>query len=163
MNKDTQTQVHIQNMMHATQKATQGIDNGGGPFGALITNNAGEIISCCHNEVVNTCDPTAHAEIQAIRTACRSLNTHDLQGCTLYTTCEPCSMCLSAIYWSRIENVFYGNTRNDAKAIDFDDSFIYNEVAKQPHERTIKMTQLARNITLSTFDKWKRTMDKVHY
>lgn len=163
MDKDSQIQVHIQNMTHATQKATQGIDSGGGPFGAVITDNAGEIISCCHNEVVNTCDPTAHAEIQAIRKACSVLSTHDLHGCTLYTTCEPCSMCMSAIYWSRIDTVFYGNTRDDAKAIDFDDSLIYDEISKSPQKRMIKMTQLGRDITLSTFDKWKETTDKVPY
>jgi tRNA(Arg) A34 adenosine deaminase TadA len=154
---------HLQRMMEATQKALQGVDNGGGPFGAVITNKAGNVISCCHNEVVNTCDPTAHAEIQAIRKACRMLNTHDLHGCTLYTTCEPCSMCMSAIYWSRIDTVFYGNTREDAKTIDFDDSIIYDEIAKTPQERTIKMTQLARDMTLSTFDKWEETKDKVTY
>lgn len=164
MDQNTQMHIHIQNMTHATKTATQGIDNGGGPFGAVITNSTGEtIISWGHNQVVNTCDPTAHAEIQAIRKACRLLNTHDLHGCTLYTTCEPCSMCMSAIYWSRIDTVFYGNTREDAKAIDFDDSLIYDEIAKSPEKRTIKMTQLGRDITLSTFDKWKETANKVPY
>jgi guanine deaminase len=150
-------------MTLATQKALDGLDVGGGPFGALITNQSGDVITCCHNQVVNTFDPTAHAEIVAIRKACQVLKTHDLHGCTLYTTCEPCSMCLSAIYWARIDTVFYGNTRKDAKAIDFDDSFIYDEVSKDLNDRTIRMEQVSRDITIKTFQKWQQKTNKVPY
>jgi tRNA(Arg) A34 adenosine deaminase TadA len=152
-----------EHMRQATKKALDGIEMGGGPFGALITSPSGDVISCCHNQVVSTCDPTAHAEIVAIRQACQLLNTHDLHGYTLYTTCEPCSMCLSAIYWARIDTVFYGNTRDDAKSVEFDDTFIYDEVAKDPKDRSIHITQLSRDITIETFQKWQQKNDKVPY
>lgn len=150
-------------MSQATNKALEGIQAGGGPFGALIINQSGEIVSCCHNQVVSTYDPTAHAEIVAIRQACQTLHTHDLRGCTIYTTCEPCSMCLSAIYWARIDTIFYGNTREDAKAIDFDDSIIYDEVAKEPKDRLVNMCQVSRDVAITTFKAWEQKSDKVPY
>ena len=108
-------------------------------------------------------DPTAHGEIVAIRDACQKLNTFNLSGCDLYSSCEPCPMCLSAIYWSRIENVFYANTRIDAKGIDFDDSFIYSEVKKDITERKIKMIQMNRDEALEAFKIWENKEDKIKY
>jgi tRNA(Arg) A34 adenosine deaminase TadA len=154
---------HYEHMHQATLKALEGMKNGGGPFGAVITSPCGDTIACAHNQVVSTFDPTAHAEVMAIRQACSTLKTHDLKGCTLYTTCEPCSMCLSAIYWAHIDTVIYGNTRDDAKGIDFDDSFIYEEVSKPIGNRTIQMHQACRDVTIKTFTEWNDKTDKVPY
>ncbi len=150
-------------MVKANEIALKGIENGGGPFGALIVNEDGNILSCNHNQVVNTHDPTAHAEIVCIREACAKIKDFSLQGCTIYTSCEPCSMCLSAIYWARIKHIYYGNTRDDAKNIGFDDTHIYEEIVKPYTERQIPIQQIARDTTISSFDAWSVKNDKIEY
>lgn len=147
----------------AVEQANESVKCGGGPFGAVIVDKNNMVIAQTHNEVVLSCDPTAHAEIQCIRSACNRLRTHDLSGCTIYSTCEPCSMCLSAIYWAHIDRVVYGNTREDAKEIGFDDSFIYEEVSKPLTQRSKPMIQCGRHKTISSFELWKEKKDKVHY
>ena len=134
----------------------------GGPFGSVIVKD-NKIISEGSNEVTSLNDPTAHAEIVAIRKACQKLRKFNLSGCEIYTTCEPCPMCLSAIYWARIDKIYYANTREDAKNIDFDDSFIYLEVAKKNNERKIKMKQMNREEALEAFKIWKNKEDKIKY
>ena len=134
----------------------------GGPFGAVIV-KGNTIVGRGCNEVTSSNDPTAHAEIMAIRDACRQLKTFDLEGCELYTSCEPCPMCLSAIYWARIPKIFYGNTRNDAAKIAFDDDFIYREVALPIRKRSLKMKQLLHNEALKAFKEWEEKTDKISY
>ena len=149
-------------MLRAIQLSIESVQNNGGPFGCVIVKQ-NKIISEGFNKVTSTNDPTAHGEIVAIREACKKLNTFNLEGCDLYSSCEPCPMCLSAIYWSRIENVFYANTRIDAKAIDFDDSFIYSEINKDLENRKIKMHQMHRDDALEAFKIWENKEDKVKY
>jgi tRNA(Arg) A34 adenosine deaminase TadA len=134
----------------------------GGPFGCVVVRK-GEVIGRGHNRVTSANDPTAHAEITAIREACGARKTFQLDDCELYTSCEPCPMCLAAIYWARIPKVFYGNTRADAAAIGFDDDFIYRQVALPPDQRTIAMTPLLRDETIATFREWTVKADKVKY
>jgi len=134
----------------------------GGPFGCVIVRQ-GEIVGRGNNRVTSTNDPTAHAEVTAIRDACASLKTFQLADCELYTSCEPCPMCLSAIYWARIPTVFYGNTRTDAAAIGFDDDFIYRQVPLPPEKRAIKMSPLLRDVAQTTFHAWAKKSDKVRY
>jgi tRNA(Arg) A34 adenosine deaminase TadA len=134
----------------------------GGPFGAVVVQND-RIIGRGWNRVLGLNDPTAHAEIVAIREACRCIRNFNLQGCELYTSCEPCPMCLSAIYWARIDRVYYGNTRRDAKRIAFDDDWIYREVALPIRERTLKMRPLLRKEAQAAFIEWKNKPDKVQY
>ena len=110
-----------------------------------------------------TNDPTAHGEIVTIRNSCKILNSFNLKGCDLYTSCEPCPMCLSAIYWARIDNVYYANTRNDAQKIDFDDSLIYEQLTKNIKERKIPMLQMMRKEALKAFELWDKKTDKVKY
>ncbi len=134
----------------------------GGPFGAVVVRN-GKIVGRGSNQVTSANDPTAHAEIVAIREACQRLKTFQLDDCDLYTSCEPCPMCLSAIYWARPRNVFYANTRKDAAKIGFDDDFIYREVALPIAKRTLKLKQLLRKEALAAFAEWQRKTDKVLY
>jgi len=134
----------------------------GGPFGAVIVRN-GKIIARGWNRVTSANDPTAHAEVTAIRAACRKLKTFQLDGCELYTSCEPCPMCLSAIYWARLEKVFYANTRRDAARIQFDDNFIYGEVSRPVSRRKIPMNQMLRPEALKVFAEWKIKADKIAY
>lgn len=134
----------------------------GGPFGAVVVRN-GKIVGRGFNQVTSANDPTAHAEIVAIRAACQRLKTFQLDDCDLYTSCEPCPMCLSAIYWARLRSVFYGNTRKKAAKIDFDDDFIYREVALPIGKRTLKMKQLLHEEALAAFAEWQRKTDKVLY
>ena len=134
----------------------------GGPFGAVVVRD-GKIVGRGCNQVTSANDPTAHAEIVAIRAACQRLKTFQLDDCDLYTSCEPCPMCLSAIYWARLGNVFYGNTRKDAAKIDFDDDFIYREVALPIRKRKLRMKQLLREEALAAFAEWQRKPDKVPY
>lgn len=134
----------------------------GGPFGAVVVRH-GKIISRGWNQVTSANDPTAHAEVTAIREACRKLKTFQLADCELYTSCEPCPMCLAAIYWARFKKVFYGNTRRDAARIDFDDDLIYREVAQPVSRRLIPMKQLQRRAALAVFAEWKNKPDKVRY
>ena len=134
----------------------------GGPFGCVIVKDD-KIIAECSNKVTSSIDPTAHGEIVAIREACKNLNTFDLSGCEIYTSCEPCPMCLSAIYWSRLDKIYYANTREDAKNIDFDDSFIYTEIPKKIDDRKIKMVQMLRDEALKAFEIWDKKVDKIKY
>ena len=134
----------------------------GGPFGAVVVKN-GEIISQSGNLVTLTNDPTAHAEISAIRLACTKLNTFDLTDCVIYTSCEPCPMCLSAIYWSRISTVYYANTKADAGNIGFDDKFIYEELEKPMEQRSIPVFQLMRDEAQQAFKFWSQSAMRTHY
>ena len=134
----------------------------GGPFGCVIVKD-NKIISEGFNKVTLTNDPTAHGEIVAIREPCNKLNTFKLSGCELYSSCEPCPMCLSAIYWSHIDKIFYANTRDDAKNIDFDDSFIYSEINKKIEDRKIQMIQMHRDEALKAFKIWDKKTDKIKY
>ena len=149
-------------MHRAIELSIESAKSKGGPFGSVIVKN-NKIIAEGSNKVTMNNDPTAHGEIVAIRNACQKLNTFDLSGCDLYSSCEPCPMCLSAIYWSRIKNVFYANTRIDAKAIDFDDSFIYSEINKDLENRKIKMHQMNRDEALEAFKIWENKEDKIKY
>ncbi|MDI1248157.1 MAG: nucleoside deaminase [Lacunisphaera sp.] len=154
---------HDNFMREAVRLAELGMSAGrGGPFGCVIV-RAGEIVGRGHNRVTSTNDPTAHAEVTAIRDACANLETFQLTDCELYTSCEPCPMCLAAIYWARIPTVFYGNTRADAAAIGFDDDFIYQQVPLPPEKRAVKMTPLLRDAAQATFQAWAKKTDKVRY
>lgn len=134
----------------------------GGPFAALIAKD-GRILAEAANSVTSTNDPTAHAEINAIRAACRALGSFELCGCDLYTTCEPCPMCLGAIYWARPSRVFYAGTAADAAAAGFDDAMIYSELQREPQARRIAMTQLLREESLAIFSAWKQQPGKISY
>lgn len=134
----------------------------GGPFGAVVVRK-GKIVGRGWNQVTSTNDPTAHAEVTAIRDACARLKTFQLDDCELYTSCEPCPMCLSAIYWARFKKVYYANTRKDAARIQFDDDFIYREVALPISRRKIPMKQLLRSEALVAFKEWKNKADKIRY
>jgi len=137
-------------------------ENSGGPFGAVVVRK-GKIISRGWNQVASQNDPTAHAEVTAIRAACKKLKTFQLNDCELYTSCEPCPMCLAAIYWARVSKVFYAGTRRDAAKIQFDDDFIYREVARPIARRKIPMTQLLRPEALKAFAEWNANPDKIRY
>src|SRR3954469_13183901 len=134
----------------------------GGPFGAVVV-KGNKIVGRGWNQVTSGRDPTAHAEIVAIRDACKRLKTFELDGCDLYTSCEPCPMCLSAMYWARLNSVFYGNTRKDAASIAFDDDFIYREVALPIRKRKLVMKQLLRSEALAAFVEWDKKADKIPY
>ena len=134
----------------------------GGPFGAVVVKN-GKIVGESYNQVTSTNDPTAHAEVMAIRDACKNLDTFDLTDCEVYTSCEPCPMCLGAIYWSRAVKIYYGNSREDAKKTGFDDSFIYDEIPLPLSERKVKMVQMGHEEAQKAFQLWEEKMDKVHY
>jgi len=134
----------------------------GGPFGTVVVQN-GKVVATGHNQVTSTNDPTAHAEMVAIRAACKKLKTFQLDDCELYTSCEPCPMCLSAIYWARLKKVYYANTRQDASAIGFDDDFIYREIPLALNKRKLPMKQLMRKEAHIAFDEWKNNADKIVY
>jgi tRNA(Arg) A34 adenosine deaminase TadA len=136
--------------------------NEGGPFGAVVV-KGGCIIGRGWNRVTSTNDPTAHAEIMAIRDACRRLKTFSLEGCELYTSCEPCPMCLAAIYWARLKRVYFGNTRKDAARIGFDDELLYREVARPISKRSLSMKPLLREEALAAFSEWESKTDKILY
>ena len=149
-------------MLRAIELSIESVNNGGGPFGSVIVKQ-NKIIAEGSNKVTSTNDPTAHGEIVTIRQACKNLNNFNLSGCELYSTCEPCPMCLSAIYWARIDKIYYANTRKDAQKIGFDDSLIYSELKKNINERKIPMIQMMRNDALKAFDLWDNKTDKVKY
>ncbi|HXD91912.1 MAG TPA: nucleoside deaminase [Bacteroidia bacterium] len=150
-------------MQEAIELSVNNVKSGkGGPFGAVVVKD-GKIIARAANSVTSTNDPTAHAEVNAIREACKVLNTHQLTGCEIYTSCEPCPMCLGAIYWARPDKVYYANTKLDAAAINFDDDFIYQEIAKPLDKREMKFIQLSREEALTAFDEWKKKTDKIEY
>ena len=149
-------------MMKAIELSIKSVDSGTGPFGAVIVKD-NKIISEGFNIVTSSNDPTSHAEIVAIRNACKNLNNFVLKDCDLYTTCEPCPMCLSAIYWARIDKVYYANTRKDAQKIDFSDSMIYEELNKSIKDRKIPMHQIMREEAIKAFEMWDKKTDKVKY
>ena len=149
-------------MRQAIALSSRNIDNGGGPFGAVIVKD-GKVVATGANRVTADNDPTAHAEVSAIRAAAKQLGTFDLSGCEIYTSCEPCPMCLSAIYWARIERIYYGNTQYDAKAINFDDSFIYTELSLLPEQRSIPAERMLGEEAIAAFDKWRDKEDKIEY
>ena len=149
-------------MERAIKLSIKSVNSGTGPFGAVVVKND-KIISEGFNTVTLTNDPTSHAEIVAIRSACESLGNFSLEECDLYTTCEPCPMCLSAIYWARINKIYYANTRSDAQKIDFSDSMIYEELNKTIEDRKIPMHQTMRDEALKAFDLWDQKEDKVKY
>jgi guanine deaminase len=134
----------------------------GGPFGALVARD-GAVVACGSNEVTSTNDPTAHAEIVAIRAACQALGSFSLAGCELYTSCEPCPMCLGAVYWARLDRIYYGNTRRDAAAIGFDDALIYREMRTNLRKRSVPLIRLAPDEARLVFDEWAAKLDKVAY
>lgn len=150
-------------MRRAIALAQNGMDsNAGGPFGAIVVKN-GEIIGEGSNRVTSTNDPTAHAEIVAIREACRKLDSFQLENCLIYTSCEPCPMCLGAIYWARPAKVFFACTREDAAKIGFDDRFIYEEIEKNFEDRQMKLVNFLRGEGLTVFKKWTNKADKTKY
>jgi len=149
-------------MERAIELSIKSVNSGTGPFGAVVVKN-NKIISEGFNTVTLTNDPTSHAEIVAIRNACKVLNNFSLEDYDLYTTCEPCPMCLSAIYWARIKNIYYANTRSDAQKIDFSDSMIYEELNKTIKDRKIPMHQMMREEAIKAFELWDKKTDKVKY
>ena len=149
-------------MREAIRLASANVENGGGPFGAVIA-RGGEIIATGVNRVTANCDPTAHAEVSAIRAAAQKLGTFNLSGCDIYSSCEPCPMCLGAIYWARLDRLFYGNTKADAARIGFDDAFIYKERALPLSERTLRAEQLLGKEAIATFEAWEQKTDKTPY
>ncbi len=158
------SQEHQQEFMRrAIALSQQGMrTNKGGPFGAVIVKD-GQIIAEGHNEVTSSNDPTAHAEVVVIRRACINLNSFQLDGCELYTSCEPCPMCLGAIYWSRLDRIFYGNTKEDAAAIAFDDQFIYEELDLAKGDRQLPMEPLLRDEANTVFQEWAEKGDRTDY
>jgi len=149
-------------MQRAIELSKQSVENGGGPFGAVIVKD-GKIIAEASNSVTHDNDPTAHAEVNAIRKAAKKLNSYDLSGAEIYTSCEPCPMCLGAIYWARLDKIYFANTKNDAKAIGFDDSFIYEEIEKPYEQRKIPTIQIMRDEALVAFKMWEEKEDKIEY
>jgi guanine deaminase len=150
-------------MREAIALAERGMRGGsGGPFGCVVVRD-GEIVGRGWNRVTSTNDPTAHAEVVAIREACQALDTFELKDCELFTSCEPCPMCLAAIYWARIPRIYYANTRADAAAIGFDDNFLYEEIARRIEERRVVMTPLLAEEAARSFAEWMRKEDKIPY
>ncbi len=149
-------------MREAIRLANESVLNGGGPFGAVIVKD-GEIVAESSNTVTIDNDPTAHAEVNAIRKACKELGTFDLSGCVIYTSCEPCPMCLGAIYWAHLDRIYYGNTRKDAAEISFDDDFIYKEFAKPLSQRLVPIMPLLGHEAISSFKLWNEKEDKTEY
>lgn len=149
-------------MMRACQLAEESVRQGGGPFGAVIARN-GEIIAEGSNCVTIHHDPTAHAEVTAIRKATQALATHNLSGCEIYTSCEPCPMCLGAIYWAHLDKIYYGNNREDAAKIGFDDDFIYREIELKPEMRSLPSEILMQEEAIKAFKMWTEKEDKAEY
>lgn len=149
-------------MRRAIALAVENVANGGGPFGAVIARD-GEIVAEGVNRVTANHDPTAHAEVSAIRAACSQLQTFDLTGCEIFSSCEPCPMCLGAIYWAHLDRIYYGANQHDAAAINFDDAFIYRELAVPVEEREKQMTALLPDEALAAFEAWRQKADKVEY
>lgn len=154
---------HAEFMKEAIRLSLANVEEGkGGPFGAVIVKD-GKIIARGVNQVTSSNDPTAHAEVVAIRMACQSLNSFQLEGCEIYTSCEPCPMCLGAIYWARPDKLFYANSKEDAARIQFDDQFIYEEIAKPVEERKLFTKQILRKEALEAFKKWEQSPLKITY
>ena len=149
-------------MREAIRLANESVKRGGGPFGAVIVKD-GKIVAGSSNRVTIDLDPTAHAEVNTIREACRRLGTFDLSGSVIYTSCEPCPMCLGAIYWAHIDRIYYGNNRKDARDIDFADDFIYEELDRPMEERTVPIIPMLRDEALESFRLWTEKEDKTEY
>ena len=149
-------------MRKAIELSIENIHNGGGPFGAVIVKD-GEIIATGVNRVTASCDPTAHAEVSAIRAAASKLGSFNLSGCEIYTSCEPCPMCLGAIYWAHLDKIYYGNNKTDAKNIGFDDSFISDELELKPENRKLPSEILLHNEAIKAFEEWRDKEDKIEY
>lgn len=150
-------------MLKAIQLSQQGMHaNAGGPFGAVIVKD-GKVVGEGHNQVTSSNDPTAHAEVTAIRQACKNLNTYDLTGCEIYSSCEPCPMCLSAIYWAHISKIYFANNRLDAADIGFDDDFLYHEINVDLEKRKIPVSQIMHTEAFEIFNEWKNKTDKMKY
>lgn len=149
-------------MRRAIALSEVSVKNGGGPFGAVIARN-GEIIAEASNKVTIDCDPTAHAEVSAIRLASKRLDTFDLSGCEIYTSCEPCPMCLGAIYWAHLDRIYYANNRSDAAAIGFDDDFIYKELELKLEDRSTPIINMMREEAMRAFSMWQVKDDKTEY
>lgn len=150
-------------MKEAIRLSVENVESGkGGPFGAVVVKD-GQIIARGWNQVTATNDPTAHAEVVAIRQACKELNSFQLEGCEIYTSCEPCPMCLGAIYWARPDKIYYANTKEDAKEIDFDDQFIYEEIEKPIEKRKLFTKQMLRDEAILAFKKWSESENVTRY
>lgn len=149
-------------MREAIRLSEENVVNGGGPFGAVIARD-GEVIATGVNRVTAAHDPTAHAEVNAIREACRKLNTYDLSGCVIYSSCEPCPMCLGAIYWAHLDKLFFGNNKTDAKKIGFDDSFIYDELELPRDRRRLPSRVMLSDEAIRSFEMWMQKADKIEY
>lgn len=149
-------------MREAIRLSEDNVRNGGGPFGAVIARD-GDIVGTGTNRVTPDCDPTAHAEVNAIRAAASRLGTFDLSGCEIYSSCEPCPMCLGAIYWAHLDRLYYGNDKHDAAGIGFDDAFIYRELDLKPEDRSLKSERLLSDEAAAAFREWAAKPDKVEY
>jgi|SRR5690554_4482921 tRNA(Arg) A34 adenosine deaminase TadA len=149
-------------MKLAIDLSIENIDKGGGPFGAVIVKD-NKVIAASGNSVTNDLDPTAHAEVNAIRKAAKVLGNFDLSGCEIYASCEPCPMCLGAIYWARIDKLYFANTKVDADKIGFSDKFIYDEFEKKVSERDLKTENFMREEALEAFRKWENSLTKTEY
>ncbi len=149
-------------MKRAIALAVDNVKKGGGPFGAVIVKD-GEIIAEGVNRVTSLHDPTAHAEVQAIRKACSKLQTFNLEGCDIYSSCEPCPMCLGAIYWAHLSRLFFAGTKSDAAKAGFDDAFIYKELPLDVHERRLPTETMMHEEALAPFEEWMKTTDKTEY
>ena len=149
-------------MRKAIELSIENVANGGGPFGAVIARN-GEIIATGVNRVTANNDPTAHAEVSAIRAAAEKLGRFDLSDCEIFTSCEPCPMCLGAIYWARLNKIYFANNKTDAKNIGFDDSFIYDELALPRDRRHLSAEEMMRNEAIKAFEAWTKKTDKIEY
>ncbi len=149
-------------MLRAIELSKESVERGGGPFGAVIVKD-GQIIAEASNSVTKDHDPTAHAEVNAIRQAAKKIGNFDLSGCEIYTSCEPCPMCLGAIYWARLDKIYFANTREDAAKIGFSDEFIYEEIKKPVEERSIPTIQIMRYEAQEAFKKWMEKEDKIEY
>lgn len=154
---------HAQHMAEASRISREKMHAGlGGPFGAVIVKD-GKVIGVGFNKVTTDNDPTAHAEVVAIREACKTLGDFSLKGAVIYTSCEPCPMCLASIYWARLDRVYYANSRYDAARIGFDDEFLYEEIAKEIADRSMEMVHLPDDTAALAFDEWEAKEDKVEY
>lgn len=155
-------QHHRKFMKMAIQLSELNVKDGGGPFGAVVVKD-GKVVASSSNSVTRDNDPTAHAEVNAIRKAAEELGTYDLSGCTIYSSCEPCPMCLGAIYWARIDKLYYANTKADAAEIGFDDSFIYEEFSLPESKRKLKTFQILHNEAKKAFEDWMKSDNKTAY
>nr|WP_121273933.1 nucleoside deaminase [Pedobacter schmidteae] len=157
------TNQHQKFMELAIQLSAQNVLEGlGGPFGAVVVKD-GKIVAKSANKVTSTNDPTAHAEVSAIRMACKKLKTFDLSGCIIYTSCEPCPMCLGAVYWAKIDSIYYANTKQDAEDIGFSDKFIYDELEKPLSKRQLPIRQMMRDEALQAFKLWDESAMRTDY